>query len=106
MELAYPSHVTKSKTHLSIFLSHSGQTDGTRLRTKKGAHKMTKVKNTTPNTFVAFCSSRMILPCLEEVLDKTLELRECGGLTSIFFVPPGLELYLSIIRGFEIILTL
>lgn len=34
------------------------------------------MKNTTPSTLVAFCSSRMIRPCRDEFLDITLELRE------------------------------
>lgn len=37
---------------------------------------MTNVKNTTPNTLVAFCSSRMMRPCRDEFRDITLELRE------------------------------
>lgn len=37
---------------------------------------MTKVKKTTPRTLVAFCSSRMILPCREEFREMTLEFRE------------------------------
>lgn len=54
-------------------LSHSPHTTGSRLSTKNGAHRITKVKKTTPRTLVAFCSSLMIRPCLEEFLDITLE---------------------------------
>lgn len=45
-------------------------------RMKNGAHNTTNVKNTTPNTFVAFCSNRRIRPCLDEFLDMTLEFLE------------------------------
>lgn len=37
---------------------------------------MTNVKNTTPNTLVAFCSRRMIRPWRDEFRDITLEFRE------------------------------
>lgn len=37
---------------------------------------MTNVKKTTPSTFVAFCSSRMMRPCRDEFLEITLEFRE------------------------------
>lgn len=56
--------------------SQSGHKAGTRFSTKNGAHKITNVKNTTPRTFVAFCSSRMILPCRELLREITLLLRE------------------------------
>lgn len=73
---AYPSHVTKSNTPLLMYSSHLGQTFGSRFNTKNGAQRMTNVKKTTPSTFVAFCSNRMIRPCRDEFRDITLELRE------------------------------
>lgn len=56
--------------------SQSPQKLGTKFKTKNGVHKITNVKNTTPNTFVAFCSSRMMRPCRDEFRDMTLEFRE------------------------------
>lgn len=76
MDEAYPSQVTKSKTPWLIFDSQSGQTVGSKFSTKKGDHKMTNVKKTIPRTFVAFCSSRIILPCRAELRDMTLEFLE------------------------------
>lgn len=76
IELAYPSHVTKSNTQWLICCSQSPQIVGNRFNTKNGAHKITNVKNTTPNTLVAFCSRRMMRPWRDEFRDITLELRE------------------------------
>lgn len=78
MELAYPSQVATSKIDCGICLSHESQIAGIRLSTKNGAHKMTNVKNTTPSTLVAFCSSLMIRPCLVVLRIMTLELRPYG----------------------------
>lgn len=47
IELAYPSHVTKSNTPLGILASQSEQKVGRRVRTKKGDHNITNVKKTT-----------------------------------------------------------
>lgn len=55
-----------------ICLSQSGHTAGIKLRTKNGAQRTTNVKKTTPRTFVAFCSSLMILPCRELFREATL----------------------------------
>lgn len=59
-----------------MFSSHVRHNDGNRLSTKNGAHNITNVKNTTPSTLVAFCSSRMMRPWRDELRDMTLELRE------------------------------
>lgn len=53
--------------------SQFGHTDGSRLSAKKGVHRNTNVKNTTPNTLVAFCSSRMMRPCRYELRIMTLD---------------------------------
>lgn len=92
IELAYPSHVTTSTTHCPIFCSQSPHTVGTKFSTKNGAHSMTNVKNTTPSTFVAFCSSRMIRPCRDEFRDITLEFREWCDRTVPHRVKHGVDL--------------
>jgi hypothetical protein len=61
---------------------------------KNGAHNITKVKNTTPNTLVAFCSKRIIRPCLEEFLEITLEFLEWCERTLLVVTAALLQLYL------------
>lgn len=68
--------MTKSKILWSIFFSQSGQKAGSKFNTKNGAQSMTKVKNTTPKTLVAFCSSLIMRPCLQLLRDTTLLVRE------------------------------
>lgn len=86
--------MTKCITQASRFLSHSKQNVGRRLSMKKGAHRITNVKNTTPSTLVAFCSKRIILPCLDEFLDITLEFLEwCDRTLLVNFPAPELYWY-------------
>ena len=59
-----------------MLASQSGHTVGSRFSTKNGAHNITNVKNTTPSTFVAFCSNLIIRPWRDELREITLEFRE------------------------------
>lgn len=75
-----------------MYCSQSLHTVGTKFNTKNGAHNMTNVKNTTPSTFVAFCSRRMMRPWREEFREMTLELREWCDRTVPQRVKHGVDL--------------
>lgn len=57
---------------------------------------MTNVKKTTPNTFVAFCSSRMMRPWRDEFRDMTLEFREwCERMVAPRVIRHGIDLFVA-----------
>lgn len=58
---------------------------------------MTNVKKTTPNTFVAFCSSRMMRPWRDEFRDMTLEFREwCERMVAPRVIRHGVDLFATV----------